>query len=664
LPGPLELLRCCSAIGNSGAFDPKDPDIRFLRGDPAPRGAKVVAVQQFMDSITEKWSNAPTVIVAANMEDQLVPKAVRDYNASQMAKDAAGAPMGFFYGGKVYVLADSLNSPQDALTVLAHEALGHYGLRGMFGDRLDGIKTQIIAMRKKEVLAKADVYRLPVTPEAVTEALVAKGIAKPTQEQIQKEIRNNLMYAAEEVLAEMAQTVPSLGFVKRAVAIVRQWLRENIPGFGKMELTDDEIINQYIVPARGWVVRGRDSGTVEPALAFMRDGKPVLWRSSLRDGLAEAKMQGGRADGWKDGIKGLINKGAVKEDEVEWSGIREWLDLQTGKVSKDAVLAYLDANGVQVQEVVLGAQSNAEADKAMEKWGIVVSRNPEDENQVAFLDRDNPDDLMTADELESAGYPIAAVRAAMEIESGGVAVGATGFPKYSQYTLPGGENYREVLLTLPAKKSTKADVQEVVRGRYSWEVKINGEQIYVETGYPKAMAVERALEKYNANLADGGPNAYRSSHWDTPNVLAHIRLNDRVDSDGARVLFVEEIQSDWGQEGKKKGFAQPVPFEVKERSPGYFIVVNKTDGQRVEMPGGLVAFISREAAQQAIDEGAARKGYGVNAGVPVAPFVTSTDKWLTLALKRVITMAAQEGYDRVAFVNGEQSFWILKLILT
>ena len=42
-------------------------------------------------------------------------------------------------------------------------------------------------------------------------------------------------------------------------------------------------------------------------------------------------------------------------------------------------------------------------------------------------------------------------------------------------------------------------------------------------------------------------------------------------------------------------------------------------------------------------------------GIPSAPFIDSTDKWLTLALKRVMVMAAQEGYDRVAFVNGEQS---------
>lgn len=41
--------------------------------------------------------------------------------------------------------------------------------------------------------------------------------------------------------------------------------------------------------------------------------------------------------------------------------------------------------------------------------------------------------------------------------------------------------------------------------------------------------------------------------------------------------------------------------------------------------------------------------------VPAAPFVTKTGAWLALALKRVIKLAVDEGYDRVAFVNGEQS---------
>ena len=37
------------------------------------------------------------------------------------------------------------------------------------------------------------------------------------------------------------------------------------------------------------------------------------------------------------------------------------------------------------------------------------------------------------------------------------------------------------------------------------------------------------------------------------------------------------------------------------------------------------------------------------------PFVTKTDAWLSLALKRIVKMAVDEGYDRVAFINGEQS---------
>lgn len=41
--------------------------------------------------------------------------------------------------------------------------------------------------------------------------------------------------------------------------------------------------------------------------------------------------------------------------------------------------------------------------------------------------------------------------------------------------------------------------------------------------------------------------------------------------------------------------------------------------------------------------------------IATAPFVTNTDKWLTLALKRVVKMAVDGGYDKVAFVNGEQS---------
>jgi hypothetical protein len=47
---------------------------------------------------------------------------------------------------------------------------------------------------------------------------------------------------------------------------------------------------------------------------------------------------------------------------------------------------------------------------------------------------------------------------------------------------------------------------------------------------------------------------FRSSHFDQPNILAHVRFNERTDAEGKRVLFIEEIQSDWAQKGKREGF--------------------------------------------------------------------------------------------------------------
>ena len=36
------------------------------------------------------------------------------------------------------------------------------------------------------------------------------------------------------------------------------------------------------------------------------------------------------------------------------------------------------------------------------------------------------------------------------------------------------------------------------------------------------------------------------------NPLVHMRFNTRTDSDGNKVLFIEEIQSDWHQAGAKR----------------------------------------------------------------------------------------------------------------
>jgi hypothetical protein len=63
---------------------------------------------------------------------------------------------------------------------------------------------------------------------------------------------------------------------------------------------------------------------------------------------------------------------------------------------------------------------------------------------------------------------------------------------------------------------------------------------------------------------DNIPAAYVGGHYDTPNILVHIRFNSRIDASGKRVLFIEEIQSDWHEAAYKTRQAR-IEELVKDR---------------------------------------------------------------------------------------------------
>jgi 23S rRNA maturation mini-RNase III len=337
------------------------------------------------------------------------------------------------------------------------------------------------------------------------------------------------------------------------------------------------------IPGRGSLF-GQGKGQIFER-AEGREVSPIGFYSALSDAVSKSTVKAAPVDGWKAMFKGMVNKGVVKQNELEWTGINDWLDLQQGRVTKDQVKEYLDANGVQVEETVLGRRNG-------ERPPIVV-RMSQLENAL---------DAGDATQEEIAEYR----RLSEEVRLNGLPETPEILPtKYGQYTLPGGKNYREVLLTLP--------VQQTLEDRY-------------------------------AEMRGEAGNVYRSRHWDQPNVLAHIRVNDRTDADGNKVLFIEEIQSDWGQEGKKKGFA------------------GKLTGKNAEYQRLYKQFLDNTLPEDQYDyfyELQDELGGGIEAergsAIPTAPFVIKTEGWLNLALKRIMIMAAEGGYDKVAFVNGEQS---------
>lgn len=161
-------------------------------------------------------------------------------------------------------------------------------------------------------------------------------------------------------------------------------------------------------------------------------------------------------------------------------------------------------------------------------------------------------------------------------------------PGYEEYSTPGGDNYRERLIKL------------------------------------------------------GGENQYQSSHWNAPNVLAHIRMKDRDAPNGDRLLHVEEIQSDWGQQGRERGFHDPKnPYEV------YRIGTNEVVSRHPDY-GSMWDAYRTHPESSGMNYGDARERK-----IPAAPYVQNTQHWTDLAMKHVMREAALGDYDGVIFTPGQ-----------
>lgn len=213
------------------------------------KGMPAESAQKLVDNLRANWKNAPDIVVVESMNDPAIPQPVRDENERQLSQGATGQPDGFFYKGKVYLVADQLRNDKDVARVLFHETLGHFGLRGAFGKSLNPVLGDIIKYRKADVIAKAKQYGL--NPNSM----------------------KDLAIAAEEVLAEMAQTHPNSNYVKRAIALIRQVLRD----IGiDLELTDSDIIATYLIPARRFVENGGKPGG---GIVFSRGGQTAASKS-------------------------------------------------------------------------------------------------------------------------------------------------------------------------------------------------------------------------------------------------------------------------------------------------------------------------------------------------------------------------------------------------
>jgi hypothetical protein len=229
--------------------------------------------------------------------------------------------------------------------------------------------------------------------------------------------------------------------------------------------------------------------------------------------------------------------------------------------------------------------------------------------------------------------------------------------QYDRYKTPGGENYREILLKLPVN-TTNAKILEAGTNKTSGKpfvsFEFNGERYVVEKtpGETDQQAVSRRIGGMPERGKVSGSDTYISSHYKTdPNLLAHIRVQDFTTPEGKKVLLVDEIQSDWHQEGRKKGYKQEPKKSWLVKKPG-----DKVHGSydSEEEATNAMQSLARAYGEEprrlglSIEEGIAPDYSGA---VPDAPFKKN---WHELAMKRVLDYAAENGYDTVAITPGAE----------
>jgi len=355
---------------------------------------------------------------------------------------------------------------------------------------------------------------------------------------------------------------------------------------------------------------------------------------------------------------------AVKKEpgaskEAREGGLIELLEQAPGTITKEQALSMW--NPVELTETVKGGKP-------------IIEQFSVSENEEGLWDISNSSGEVVEIETTRA----AAEDAARQFGQGeSAAVPRGGLPKYADdknLNLPGGTNAKEILVQYTEPLPTELPEGYAIKPLsghslgYKWTLeKPDGSGTILSSG-----TYEEALnDALTQIISPEITHKYRGGHYDEPNVLAHIRTNER-DVGGRKALHIEEIQSDWHQQGQKKGYGMgATDAEVKaaaailrERSVAYetkraeLVAILKEEAKPfVLSEADLYTELSGNSELDALNDqvhSASQNAQSLRRaqfeGVPDAPFKKN---WHELAFKRALTEAVNDpSIERLTWTTG------------
>lgn len=687
-----------SAIGNRGTYDSASPDIRHSLqfaavGQPqiptksaslksTIQGVKA-AIAQLIGTPSEQLPNGLGKILVLNSHE--VPAdwrpvinhhlrtsvasmsensldEVSDIHLQRLLRTATRSRAQAFFDpitGTTALIADRIDAGQEA-GVFLHEITHKYG-RDELGDKA-----------WRSLVGQVQIWsRAPVgsTERMIHDAAQRRAYNSGASEDIYSE--ELFAYAVEEAVkldikpSAAAAEHSSEYWLSQVVASIERVVQK-LTGRNQNNLTLQDVVDlsyalaqletplhrEQIQLALKSALQATDASDKQSRQHPCDETVRPIWYSALTRAISSATMNSAPAKDWSAYIRGLVTKG-VKHDEIEWSGVQDWLALQPGKVSRQDVTTYLAVNGVQIKEVILGGDEDTFKD-ALDRltrdgftlesdgyFGVDLYRDGL-EVSIDELSPRQCSDLLVLRDAEDAEAPL-----------------ETGTAKYPTFQIPGGKNYRELVLVLPEQTVLDVELAKQLTVETTMD---GGQELYFicKNGNPNALPktyASRAQAVHALKRMVEHPAAtFNTPHWSENNVLAHIRFNERADTAGKKVLFVQEIQSDWGQNGKKQGFIGPdTTIEGKTASEWQ----NEAQDLFGKWSGDSDPLLAQWQAAakngRILRDKYKEMGLSDVVEIPSGPFVMKTEAWLTLSLKRVISYAVEHDFDQVGFISGEQS---------
>ena len=343
-----------------------------------------------------------------------------------------------------------------------------------------------------------------------------------------------------------------------------------------------------------------------------------LWKYKTQEVLAKLPKKAP-----SEQIRNTLMNNGVNERELFWLGIDDLLKSQE-VVSKAEIEALLADPKLKMDETVKSDEKFKFTDAAKAKVWLADQIGVGVDEFVAKYPNATDDDHINFANKEL-----------------GKLNGDGGDSKFSTYVLPGGEDYRELLIMMAGDPPPLMGTVEGYTKLYRERFPMSEQSDETIAGYWRD---GHALP--NVGASSSARNViYSSSHWSEKNVLLHTRFNERTDSTGTKVLHIEEIQSDWHQAGREKGYAGDLKTKIDAIDARINQIHESSDSMTQEQRQSFdyAEFDALKKERESLLED--------NDPVPSAPFAKT---WEEIGLKRMIRQAAEQGLTRITWTTGEQ----------